>query len=154
LAARVLIERRVQHEPLLIVVEDLHWADVASVDLLRNLIDHLADRSLMLLLSHRPEMRPLTVARAAQSVIPLAPLSLDETRSLVGGLFGPVSGDPLGQLEDFVVNRAGGNPLFVEEIVRTLVSKGVLIRDGEGWACATECQVVDVPPTVHGLLLS
>ena len=154
LAARALVERRVQKEPLLIVVEDLHWADAASVDLLRNVVDHLADRPLMILLSHRPDARPPQVARAAQSVIRLGPLSPDETRALVGGLFGPVRGDPLGQLEDFVANRAGGNPLFVEEIVRSLVGKGVLVREGDGWTCSAECQVVDVPPTLHGLLLS
>src|SRR5262245_62042261 len=120
---------------------------------MRNVADHLADRPLMVLVSHRPEMRPPQVARAAQTTIPLGPLSVDETRAMVASLFGPVSGDPLGQLEDFVVNRAGGNPLFVEEIVRTLISKGALVRAGDGWACAAECQVVDVPPTVHGLLL-
>ena len=63
-----------------IVVEDLHWADAASVDLLRDVVDQLADRPLMLLLSHRPDTRPPLVARAAQSVIRLAPLSADETR--------------------------------------------------------------------------
>jgi adenylate cyclase len=154
LAARALVERRVQREPLLIVVEDLHWADVASVDLLRNVVDYLADRPLMILLSHRPDARPPQVSRAAQSVIRLGPLSPDETRALVGGLFGPLRGDPLGQLEDFVANRAGGNPLFVEEIVRTLVGKGVLVREGDHWACSAECHAVDVPPTLHGLLLS
>ena len=85
LAARALVERRLQQEPLLIVVEDLHWADVASVDLLRNVVDHLADRRLMILLSHRPDARPPLVARAAQSVIRLTPLSPDQTRALVGG---------------------------------------------------------------------
>ena len=58
LAARLLVERRLEQEPLLVIVEDFHWADAASVDLLRDLVDHLADRPLMLLLSHRPEARP------------------------------------------------------------------------------------------------
>ncbi len=154
LAARTLVERRVSQDPLLIVVEDLHWADAASLDLLRNVADHLASRPLMLLLSHRPDAAALPIARADQAVLRLRPLSPVESRALVGGLFGTLRGDPLGQLEDFVASRAGGNPLFVEEIVRTLVSKGVLLREGSGWACATECQVVDVPPTLQGLLLS
>ena len=47
-----------------IIVEDLHWADAASVDLLRDVVDHLADRRLMMLFSHRPDMRPPVVARA------------------------------------------------------------------------------------------
>jgi adenylate cyclase len=154
LAARALVERRVQQEPLMIVVDDLHWADNASVDLLRNVVDHLADRPLMVLLSHRPEARPPLVARAAQSVIRVHPLSTDETRSLVGSLFGAAGGDHLGQLQDFVATRAGGNPLFAEEIVRSLVGKGVLVREGDRWACTAACEAVDVPPTLHGLLLS
>ena len=154
LAARTLIERRLQQEPLLIVVEDLHWADAASVDLLRHVVDQLADRPLMLLLSHRPDARPPLVARAAQSIIRLAPLSPSETRALVAGLFGASVGDALAQLQDFVATRAGGNPLFVEEIVRSLVGKGVLVRQGDRWACTAACEAVDVPPTLHGLLLS
>jgi len=154
LAARTLVERRVQQDPLLIVVEDLHRADAASLEMLRNVADHLANRPLMLLLTHRPDAAPLPVTRAEQSVIRLRPLSPEESRALVNGLFGDLRGDPLGQLEDFVTTRAGGNPLFVEEIIRTLVEKGVLVRDGAGWACAAECQVVDVPPTLQGLLLS
>src|SRR5207244_346493 len=69
LAARALIERRLQHEPLMIVVDDLHWADSASVDLLRSIVDHLADRPLMVLLSHRPEARPPLVTRAAHEAV-------------------------------------------------------------------------------------
>jgi adenylate cyclase len=154
LAARTLLERRLQQNPLLIIVDDLHWADAASMDLLRDVVDQLADRPLMMLLSHRPDARPPLTARAAQSVIRLAPLSADETRGLVGGLFGAMDEDAFAKIEHFVAARAGGNPLFVEEIVRSLVSKGALVREGDRWACTAACEAVDIPPTLHGLLLS
>ena len=154
LAGRALVERRLEQQPLLILVEDLHWADAASVDLMRHVVDQLADRPLMLLLSHRPDARPPLAARVAQSVIRLAPLSADDTRALVAGLFGAPVGDALGKLKDFVATRAGGNPFFVEELLRSLVSKGVLVRQGDRWACTAACEAVDVPPTLHGLLLS
>jgi adenylate cyclase len=154
LAARTLVERRLEQKPLLILVEDVHWADAASVDLMRHVVDQLADRPVMLLFSHRPETRPPAVGRAAQSVIRLAPLSADDTRSLVSGLFGASAGESLAQLQEFVALRAGGNPFFVEEIVRSLVGKGVLVRQGDRWACTAACEAVDVPPTLHGLLLS
>ena len=95
LAARTLLERRLQQLPVLFVVEDLHWADTASVDLLRDLADQLADRRLMMLLSHRPEMKAPLLTRAGQSIIRLAPLSVAESRTLVGGLFGQVAAVPL-----------------------------------------------------------
>ena len=89
----------------------------------------------MVLLSHRPDTQPPLMSRAAQSIIRLAPLTSDGTRALVGSFFGTLAGDVLGRLQDFVADRAGGNPLFVEEIVRSLVNKGVLVRHGDRWAC-------------------
>lgn len=154
LAARTLLERRLQQLPALFVVEDLHWADAASVDLLRDLADNLADRRLMVLVSQRPDTQPPLLTRAGQSIIRLIPLSGDETRALVRGLFGQVTGSAFGQLQDFVVARASGNPLFVEEIVRGLLGRNVLVREGDHWVCTAACDTVDVPATVQGLLLS
>jgi adenylate cyclase len=154
LAARMLLERRVQQLPVLFVVEDLHWADAASVDLLRDLAEHLADRRLMMLITHRPDTQMPLLKRAAQMSIRLAPLSVAEIRALVDGLFGPVAGGAFNQLQDFIVARAGGNPLFVEEIVRGLLGRNVLVREGERWVCPAACDTLDVPATLHGLLLS
>jgi adenylate cyclase len=154
LAARALIERRLEREPLLILVEDLHWADTASVDLLHQVVDQLQNRPLMVLLSQRPDTKPPLVARAAHQVIRLAPLSRDQTRELVARLFEAPVGGRLDQLQDLVTRRAGGNPFFVEEIVRSLVAKGALERQGDRWACADASEAFDVPPTLQGLMLS
>jgi adenylate cyclase len=154
LAVRTLLERRLQKQPVLIVVDDVHWADAASIDLLRGIVDQLPNRPLMLLLSHRPDVRPPQVARAEESVIRLAPLSSDQTRALVAGLLGPSLDDAGGQLQDFVAARSGGNPLFVEEILRSLIGKGVLVRQGNGWTCRAAFEAADVPPTLQSLLLS
>ena len=152
-AARALIERRLDKTPLLVVVEDVHWADSASMELLRDVADQLAARPLMLLLTLRPEARSPLFARAEQSVIRLAPLSDDDTRTLIAGLFAG-SPDVVAHVADFVTTRAGGNPLFVEEIVRNLVGRGVLRRDGDAWTCTAACEGADVPPSLQGLLLS
>lgn len=154
LAARTLVERRLQDVSLLFVVEDIHWADTASIDLLRGVLDHFADRRVMLLLSHRPETHPPLVARASQSTMRLAPLSADETRAVIAGLFGNMGGPAFGHMQDFVTKRAGGNPLFVEEIVRSLLGRGHLVRLGDLWECVGACEEVVVPPTLQGLLLS
>ncbi len=153
LAARALIERRLENTPLLVVVEDLQWADRASVELLRDVTDQLADRPLMVLLSLRPEAEPPQLARAAQAAIRVPPLPDAETRALIAGLFAG-SPDVVAHAADFVTARAGGNPLFVEEIVRNLVTRGVVQRDAGRWRCTAACEGVEVPPSLHGLLLS
>ena len=154
MAARILVEQRLRQKPLLIIVEDLHWADAASVDLLQDIVDHLADRHLMMLAAYRPDASPPAVARAAQSIIRLSPLPPDEIHALVADLFGTVDGEAFAHLQHFVATRAGGNPLFVEEILRSLVSTGVLVHQGGRWLCTTACEAVNVPPTLQGLLLS
>src|SRR2546427_2458387 len=77
LATRVLVERRLAAGPLVLVVEDLHWADAASIELLGALADRLADRPLMLLLMFRPTLEPgaLGVRQIPHTVIEITPLS-------------------------------------------------------------------------------
>lgn len=154
LAARALVERRVAQQPLMVVIDDLHWADAASVDLLGEVTEQLADRPLMLLVLQRPDARTPHTVRTQQSTIELGPLDDTDTRALVSHLLGAPADDGLAPVRDLVAARAGGNPLFVEEIVRSLVGVGLLVRRGERWVCAAACDAVDVPPTLYGLLLS
>lgn len=154
LAACALIDTRAAKQPLLIVVEDLHWADAASADLLCEVADRLADRPLMLLVSHRPETPPLRLTRVAQSVVRLERLSGTEAQAFIHGLFGEIDTSCAPDLVDFVVGRAAGNPYFIEEIARGLIGEGALVRHDDRWVCAHERGVDHVPPTLVGLLLS
>jgi adenylate cyclase len=154
LAARLLVERRLAQGPLLVIVDDFHWADAASVELLGDLAAHLADSRLMILLAHRPDGRSAAIAGGERTAIRLAALSPEETKRFVDGLFGAPQQPAFTRLRDLILTRAGGNPLFVEEIVRSLVSGGVLVREGERWAVNATVETVSLPPTLHGLLLS
>lgn len=154
LAARAILERRLARQPVVIVIDDMQWADAASADLLRDVIDQLADRPLMLLAAQRPDARALRPVRAAHSTIALEPLGADEAGALVGHLLGGADGDALAPVRDLVAARAGGNPLFVEEIVRSLAGSGVLVRQGDRWHCEATHEAATVPSTLYGLLLS
>jgi adenylate cyclase len=155
LAARALLERRIAQQPLVLVIDDLQWADAASVDLLCELADQLVDQPLLLLFAQRPDTRSLRAMRTEPTTIELGPLAVAETRALADHLLGTSAGAELQAVRDLVVTRAGGNPLFVEEIVRTLVARGLLVRRADRWECAApRCDVVDVPATLYGLLLS
>ncbi len=153
LAARLLVERRLAQGPLLVIVDDFHWADVASADLLHDLAAHLTDSRLMILLAHRPDGRMPAIA-GEPTAIRLAALSPEETKRFVDGLFGGPEQPAFTRLRDLILTRAGGNPLFVEEIVRSLVSGGVLVREAGRWSVNATVETVSLPPTLHGLLLS
>lgn len=149
---RIVLERRLAQGPLLLVVEDLHWADTASVEGLRQLADWLADRPLMLLATCRPHCAGLVAARAAQRVVHLAPLSDDDTGAILTAFFDTALPAPL---QKEMVARSGGNPFYLEELSRGLIARGVLAREQGGrWTCAQETMQRDIPPTIEGLLLS
>jgi adenylate cyclase len=154
LAARTLVERRLDQGPVLLVVEDLHWADSASLDLLGHIADHLAGRPLMILVSLRPEARRVPVAQAERTELRLSRLSGEETAELVGSLLGRPDEAAFARVQRLVATRADGNPLFVEEMVRSLINQGVLVRERNRWSCGQDSEAVNIPPTLQGLLLS
>jgi predicted ATPase len=157
LTLRGVFERRLAHGPLVLVVEDLHWADAASVDLLQFMVERLADRALMLLFTYRPtfDARPLVTRRATHTTIRLSPLSAEESGTLLDAFFGRSRGGGVpDSLRELVVRRSGGNPFYLEEIVRSLIASGVLRRESGGWRCSTDTAALEVPATLQGLLLS
>ena len=122
-AVRTIIERRLALSPLLIVVEDLHWADAVSLEALRFVMDRLERTRLMLLVTHRPALDDDRSTRAG-SATPRCGCrrSAATTAQAAGGACSASSwGELRGSFVDRILERAGGNPLFVEEIVRGLI---------------------------------
>jgi adenylate cyclase len=156
LTLRMVFARRLARGPLVLVVEDLHWADAASVELLQFMVEQLSDRPLMLLFTYRPtfDARSLVTRRATQTAVRLSPLSETESEALLDAFFGGPGGGVPGGLRELVVRRSGGNPFYLEEIVRGLIASGALIREGDGWRCAADTATLEVPATLQGLLLS
>ena len=148
---RTILERRLAQGPLVLVVEDLHWADSASVEGLRLLADWLADRPLVLLLAYRPTAQPLAAPRAECRELRLAPLSQEHGERMLGAFFGGALSEGLRRQ---VIERAGGNPLHLEELVRGVVGRGLMVRGQAGWSSAGDAAKLDVPATIEGLLLS
>jgi adenylate cyclase len=154
-AVQAIIERRLQLGALMLIVEDLHWADAASIELLRFLLDRLHDRPFMLLVTHRPAPRLADLAGEATShtLLRLEPLSPRDSAALIEALFGTTRRVLPEELRLRMVEQSGGNPLFLEEMVRALIAEGVLVHDGDAWTCHPRVAAVPVPLTIHGLLL-
>ncbi len=107
-------------QPVVVVVEDLHWADPSTLDLLRLLAEQGASASLLLLLTGRPEFRPAWSSRSHHTHVILAPLAPAEAARFVGGIVAQrgLSSDEVAA----VVERSGGVPLFLEEVTRLLMA--------------------------------
>ncbi len=122
-------------QPAVIAFEDLHWADPTSLDLMRALAERGAQAPLFLIATTRPEFRPPWSVRSHHSVISLSPLDRAQVARMVGEL---ASRHALSkEVVEGVSERTGGVPLFVEEVTRLLLERGV-----EGGAQA-------IPPTLQ-----
>jgi predicted ATPase len=88
----------------------------------------------------------------ALSEIMLRPLSVEDSRALVANLLVIESLPP--QVRDLILERADGNPFFVEEVVRMLIERGLIERREGRWLAAAGIESVEIPETLHGLLLA
>jgi adenylate cyclase len=157
MSLRSVLERRLGHGPVVLVVEDLQWADAASIEGLRTLSDWLSDRPLMLVLSGRPPFDPdaLDFGRAEHTVVRLPPMADAAIEAQLLALFGGAGAYPVdADLHQRIVRLAGGNPLYLEEVVRSLISDGILVREADRWRCVPRTAEVEVPSSIEGLLLS
>ena len=131
--------------PLVLIVEDLHWADAASVDMLEQLLAP-AYLPVLAVLTSRPE-RSLSLPNA--QVLALPELEVGETSALLVSL--SASENVSEELRDFVVARTDGNPFFVEELTGSLLETGVLHRGDRTWELRGPL-TESVPATVRGVL--
>ncbi|HET7517248.1 MAG TPA: AAA family ATPase, partial [Actinomycetes bacterium] len=118
--------------PLVLVIEDLHWADPALLDFLDRLLDQAGAAALLVVATARPALldrRPGWGARRPNaSTLSLAPLDDEQTEALLRALLGQ-SALPEG-VRSLLLERAGGNPLYAEELVRLLTDRGLLTGHG------------------------
>ena len=147
-AVRRLLETLALERPLVVVVDDIQWAEPAFLDLIEYLAGWSRDAPILLLCLARPDLAELRPARAGSLTLQLAPLDRDESKQLLEHLAGPL--DPAAA--EAVRRATGGNPLFLEEMLRMLVEDGLLVeRDGRLQALS-EVDSLRVPGTVQAVL--
>jgi len=143
-------------DPVLILLEDLHWADDSSLDVLNHLALALTQEPVMIVGAARPalfERRPhWGEGQPFHSQLPLRPLTKRNTRRLLGEILQRVDQVP-DTLSELVVAGAEGNPFFVEELVKMLVEDGVILKGEDEWRVEpSRLTEVRVPPTLRGVL--
>ncbi len=151
-AVRRYVERRAT-DAIVIVFEDLQWAEPGLLDL----VEHLAEWTrgpVMIACLARPELLDVRPGwgggRTNATAMTLEPLTYEDTRVLIGGLLGIAH--PPTELVDDVCPRADGNPLYVEEFLRTMIETARITRVEGQWLVTRGLPHMSAPPTLHGLM--
>ncbi len=169
LCMRQLVELLARQQPLVLALEDWHWADPSSVELAEHLLPLTQSTPLLLAFVSRGEPEaPLQRLRQFAADHPetrldelrLAPLSVLHSLTLVNNLVGSLALPEA--LRDKILRKTEGNPFFMEEVVRSLVSDGVLVRELEAgatertgqWQLARRVDEVQLPDTVQALIVA
>ena len=160
-ASRQFFKRLSQAQPLILVFEDLHWMDQSSTQLLKHLMPLTKQVPLLIIGTSRPyrdspavSLREFSRQELSDRYIelPLAPLSLGESSQMIGKM---LQDEALSvRVRELIIQKAGGNPLYVEEVIRSLIDSHVLEWSGaEGkWKAAQQIDLSYIPDTIQGLI--
>jgi class 3 adenylate cyclase/tetratricopeptide (TPR) repeat protein len=153
-AIKRLLLRESLDQPLLVILEDLHWLDGETQTFLSLFSESVATARVLLLVNYRPEYRHEWGSKTYYTQLRLDPLEPGDAQEFLTALVGD---DPtLHALKRFILEKSEGNPFFMEELVRALVEQGVVRGGAHGGAPAVARSLTDLhlPATVQGVLAS
>jgi class 3 adenylate cyclase/tetratricopeptide (TPR) repeat protein len=158
-AARGFLRARTNLMPTVIVFDDLHWADTASLDLLLNVAGLVEDSPLLIICLLRPDKgapswsateRARNDLGARYTEILLEPLDAAHAQELLGNLL--YVEDLPESVRGLILNKAEGNPFFVEEVIRTLIDSEYIVQENNHWRATRDIVNVTIPDTLAGVL--
>jgi len=151
-ALRARLLRAAEERPLVLVVEDLHWIDRASEELMAYLLDSIPAARVLALLTHRPGYRHPFGDRSYHQRLVLQSLSEEETARMARHVLD--GAEPPEELWRLVARKAEGNPFFVEEVLRSLLEEGALRRIDGRVELARDLDALEVPDRIQDVLMA
>jgi class 3 adenylate cyclase/tetratricopeptide (TPR) repeat protein len=147
---------KAQLSPLVLIFEDLHWAEQSLLDLLEHPSLRSLNAPILTLCLARPELleqHPDWGARVRNyTALSLSPLPAARGRTLISEL---LKGDRVADdVDEAILAKAEGNPLFIEEILQMLIDSGELVQGKRGWERARPSIEIRIPDTINGILVS
>jgi tetratricopeptide (TPR) repeat protein len=151
---RVTLEELARRTPLVVVFDDIHWAEATFLDLIEDVLDASLSVPLLFACTARHELREdrsgFAAGRRTASQIELQELSREETGLVMRNLLGAASLPQ--RLERRVLGLTEGNPLFVEQMLSMLIDDGLLREQGGRWVFSGGAEAVSIPGNVSSLL--
>lgn len=151
-AVRTLFREISRRQRLLLVLEDLHWIDVDSGDLLNLLVDLVRGERILVLGTARPDSPLQWLQHGHCTICPVEPLADDMAQQLVRSLVLP--GPEIASLERQLISRTRGNPLFIEECLSSLAETGALAAEQTSYRLVGAVQDMELPASLRVLLTS
>ncbi|MGD8521781.1 MAG: adenylate/guanylate cyclase domain-containing protein [Desulfobacterales bacterium] len=136
--------------PLVIFLEDVHWMDKVSEEFFAYLSRSFLKKSILMIAAYRPECVPSWAQGAHYQRLGLETLSSNSSMQLVRNILHGM--DLETGVEHKIIEKTGGNPFFIEEIVRELVERGDLVKLGDQYVSERPIDQVEIPNTVQGVL--
>jgi predicted ATPase/class 3 adenylate cyclase len=149
-AVKRLLLRESQVQPLLLVIEDLHWIDSETQAVLESLVESLPTARMLLLVNYRPEYQHGWGSKTYYSQLRIDPLPPESAGELLQALLGDEAN--LRPLKQLLIERTDGNPLFLEESVRTLVETKALVGERGNYRLGKPIESTQIPATVQAVL--
>jgi len=139
-----------EEKPLVVFLEDVHWMDKISEEFFAYFSHSIMEHPILMLAAYRPEGAPSWAQGTHYQRLGLETLSPKSSIRVVRNILGGIALDP--QLEQRIVEKTGGNPFFVEEIVRELLDRGDIGKAGDRYICKKPIDQCEIPSTVQGVL--
>jgi class 3 adenylate cyclase len=140
-------------KPLALIIEDLHWADTASMELVNYIGRNIADKPVLLVMVHRPlKKKEEFMEKENYTSIALKELTRDDSLDLVRNLLGMKTLPD--DFSDLIVEKSQGNPFYIEELVKSLIEQGNIAEGKGGWDFVGDAKKLQLPDTVEAVILS
>jgi len=149
-ALRDFFVRKSQNAPLILIMDDLQWIDKTTEEFLDYLIDWLGNTGIMLILLYRPEYTHQWGNKSFFTKVGLDQLSTRSSAELVQAIL--EGGEVVPELRDLILNRATGNPLFMEELTHTLIENGSIQKKNNTYVLSRKAADIQVPDTIQGII--
>ena len=149
-AIRRLLWRESQLQPLVLVLEDLHWVDPETQAVLDSLVEGLPAAAVLLLVNYRSEYGHTWSSKTYYRQLQIDPLPPESAEELLRALVGDAV--ELAPIKHLLIDRTEGNPFFLEESIRTLVETGALVGERGAYRLTADVPAIHVPATVQALL--
>lgn len=154
------IFEKLSEKEIIFYLEDFHWADPSSLSLFHYLIEFLKDKPIFLIIVSRPLYEKEEIFKFLEHLkeenifkeIILKKLSEKETSDLIENLLSIAVLKPY--LKEIIYKKSEGNPLFIEEIIKVLIEKGILERIGEKFVQVKDIEEIEIPDTLEEIVLS